>query len=548
MKFDNFRSSPAAFVLACALAFFFAALTPQPSAFGAEAKPDKPDAEANPRIAEAEQRLEAWRIAEADKISAALLKESPRSPDALALAAEVAFYQGRYDEAARLAEQALAGDSANERRQALRIRTQRSRDIVGKMKRYESEHFLLYLDEAKDGLLAPYALDTLEKSYRILGQTLGYMPAEKVRVEIAPDSLSFNGISTLSRRDIEETGAVGICKFNKVMIISPRVLLQGYRWLDSLSHEYAHYVIVGASDNKTPIWLHEGLARYYETLWRRPDKAKAAADYLSPSNQTLLAQALDKNSFVGFKKMEPSLIYLDTPEQVQLAYAEAASAVDFLVSRKGEGTPRELLAVVKTRPTPEAIEKVLAEPYAAFEKDWKDFLRAKHLTPVEGSRVRRLKVVEGQKEQEDVVELKEIQSAVARNRTHLADELQQRGRIVGATEEYRRALQASPGSPIILGKLARVLIRQSRYQEALPHLQKALELDPDSVSAYVQLGRLHHANKEFAAAKADLEEALQINPFNPEIYAMLADAYAALGEQEQAKRAKANLERLARGR
>src|SRR5262249_49458301 len=206
--------------------------------------------------------------------------------------------------------------------------------------------------------------------------------------------------------------------FNKVMIISPRVLLQGYRWLDSLSHEYVHYVIVGASDNKTPIWLHEGLARYYETLWRRPDRAKAALDYLSPSNQTLLAQALEKNSFVGFKKMEPSLIYLETPEQVQLAYAEAASAVDFLVNRKGENGPRDLLIAVKSRPTPEAIEKLLAEPYAAFEKQWKDFLKAKQPKPVEGSRVRRLKIVEGQKEEEDVVELKEIQSAVARNRTH----------------------------------------------------------------------------------------------------------------------------------
>jgi len=539
LKFDILRCTTAAILLACAPAFFFAALTRQPSVFGAEA---------NPRVVEAEERLEAWRIAEADKISAAMLKDAPRSADALALAAEVAFYQGRYDDAARLAEQAVAVDSANDKRQALRIRTQRTRDIVGKMKRYESEHFILYLDEAKDGLLVAYALDMLEKSYRVLGQTLGYMPTEKVRVEIAPDSLSFNGISTLSRRDIEETGAVGICKFNKVMIISPRVLLQGYRWLDSLSHEYAHYAIVGASENKTPIWLHEGLARYYETLWRRPDRAKAALDYLSPSNQTLLAQALEKNSFVGFKKMEPSLIYLDTPEQVQLAYAEAASAVDFLVNRKGENAPRDLLIAVKSRPTPEAIEKVLAEPYAAFEKQWKDFLKAKQLKPVEGSRVRRLKIVEGQKEEEDVVELKEIQSAVARNRTHLGDELQQRGRIVAATEEYRRALQASPASPIILGKLARVLIRQARYQEALPHLQKALELDPDSVSAYVQLGLLHHANKEFAAAKADLEEALQINPFNPEIYRLLADAYTALGDQEQAKRAKANLERLARGR
>jgi tetratricopeptide (TPR) repeat protein len=209
---------------------------------------------------------------------------------------------------------------------------------------------------------------------------------------------------------------------------------------------------------------------------------------------------------------------------------------------------RALFAELKSRPTPEAIEKTLGQPYAAFEKEWKDFLRAKQLKEIEGSRVRKLKVVDGQKEDEETVELKEIQSAVARNRTHLGDQLMGRGRAAAATEEYRRALQASPGSPIILNKLARVLIREARYQEALPHLKKAQALDPDSVGTYVQLGRLHNANKEFAAAKADLEEALQLNPFNPEIHRLLAETYGALGDQEQAKKARATLERLMKGR
>jgi tetratricopeptide (TPR) repeat protein len=501
-------------------------------------------AEENPRVKQAQEYLDAWKLSEAEAISAAVLKETPRSAPALDLASQVSFYQGRYDDSLRHIEQALAIDSANERRQALRLLAQQTRDRVGKLKRYESEHFILHLDEQKDGILAPYALDTLEKSYRSLGQALGYFPPAKVRVEIAPDAVAFNAISTLSRRDIEETGAVGICKFNKIMTISPRVLLQGYRWLDSLSHEYLHYVIVGLSDNKAPIWLHEGMARFYETLWRH-DKARAAEDYLTPANQTLLAQALVKNSFVGFKKMEPSLIYLETPEQVQLAYAEAASAVDFLVHGKGDGAIRELMLELKTRPTPEAIEKTTAKPYATFEAEWKAFLKAKQLKEVEGSRVRKLKVVgDQQKEEEDAVELKEIQSAVARNRTHLADQLQERGRAAAATEEYRRALQVSPSSPIILTKLARVLIRQARYQEALPHLKRAQELDPDSVGIYVQLGRLRHANKEYVAAKADLEEALQINPFNPEIHRLLSEIYGALGEPEQAKKARATLERL----
>jgi tetratricopeptide (TPR) repeat protein len=501
-------------------------------------------AEDDPRIKQAQDYLDAWKLSEAEAISGALLKENPRSAPALDLSAQVRFYQGRYDESLRQVEQALAVDSTNDRRQALKLLAQQTRDRVAKFKRFESDHFILSLDEEKDGILAPYALDTLEKSYRALGPALGYFPPAKVRVEIAPDAVAFNAISTLSRRDIEETGAVGICKFNKIMTISPRVLLQGYRWLDSLSHEYLHYVIVAVSNNKAPIWLHEGTARFFETLWRRSDKSQAAADYLTPANQTLLAQALAKNNFVGFKKMEPSLIYLETPEQVQLAYAEAASAVDFMVHRKSESGMRALFSELKARPTPEAIEKTLGQPYAAFEKEWKDFLRAKQLKEIEGSHVRRLKVVDGQKETEEAVELKEIQSAVARNRTHIGDQLMERGRTAAATEEYRRALQASPGSPIILNKLGRILIKEARYQEALPHLKKAQELDPDSVGTYVQLGRLHNASKDFAAAKADLEEALQINPFNPEIHRLLSETYSALGEQEPAKKARATLERL----
>ena len=124
----------------------------------------------------------------------------------------------------------------------------------------------------------------------------------------------------------------------------------------------------------------------------KPAPAKEAhEDYLTPANQTLLVQALEKNQFVGFKKMEPSLIHLDTPEQVQLAYAEAASAVDFINQSKGKAGVRELLATLKDRPTPEAVEKVYGMAFDAFETKWKAFLKAKGLKPIEGTRVRRLR-------------------------------------------------------------------------------------------------------------------------------------------------------------
>lgn len=503
--------------------------------------------ETDPLLADAEKRLEAWQVPEAEAAATRLLREGPPSASLLDLMGRIRFHEGRYDEALAYLEKALAA-GADPKRHSYRLLIQQTRDAIGKLKRYESPHFILYLDERRDEILAPLALDALEKSYTAIGRELGYFPQEKVRVEIAPNAPTFNAISTLSLRDIEETGAVGICKFNKVMIISPRALLRGYRWLDSLSHEYLHFAIVALTQNKAPIWLHEGMARFYETRWRRPDPPKEREDYLTPSNQTLLAQALGKNAFVGFKNMEPSLIHLETPEQVQLAYAEAASAVDFMVHRKGAGAAPQLLSEMARGSTPEAVQKVLNVSFDLFEEQWKGFLKAKGLKEIEGSRVRKLKVKQEGKEDDEAVDLKEIRSEVARNQTHLGDQMWERGRAAAAGQEYRRALRASPHSPIILNKLARVLLQMKKYDETLPILQKAQALDPDNVSTYILLGRHHQATGGYGSAQGALEEALQINPFDPTIYRLLVEVHTALGNPAEAERSRATLKKLTQSR
>jgi hypothetical protein len=150
----------------------------------------------------------------------------------------------------------------------------------------------------------------------------GFQTKEKIRVEIFPDTKAFYFASSLSARDIEVAGAVGLTNFNKLMVLSPRALVYGYRWLDAISHEYMHYLIVKLTSNKAPIWFHEGLAKYEETRWRN------GPSYLSLLYQTLLARALAERKLIGFDRMEPSLLRLETPEEVQLAYAQAASAIE----------------------------------------------------------------------------------------------------------------------------------------------------------------------------------------------------------------------------
>src|SRR5437899_6899078 len=178
----------------------------------------------------------------------------------------------------------------------------------------ETAHFRSLLDPEKDAALVPYLSEVLERSYTRLGDIFELLPTEKIRVEVFPTPDLFYPASSLSARDIEVSGAIGICKFNKIMLLSPRNLAHGYRWTDSLSHEYIHYIVVHLSDNHAPIWLHEGMAKFFESAWRLPPGTG-----LDRRSESLLAHALKHNCFVGFINFDPSLVKIVTNYQVQLA-------------------------------------------------------------------------------------------------------------------------------------------------------------------------------------------------------------------------------------
>jgi hypothetical protein len=44
--------------------------------------------------------------------------------------------------------------------------------------------------------------------------------------------------------------------------------VHGYPWLDTLAHEYTHFIVSRVSHNTVPIWFHEGLAKFEERRWR----------------------------------------------------------------------------------------------------------------------------------------------------------------------------------------------------------------------------------------------------------------------------------------
>jgi tetratricopeptide (TPR) repeat protein len=487
-------------------------------------------------------KLESWDVEEIwPEVKEALAKE-PRNPQLLELASQIAFHRGDYQESLKLMKLAMEVDGENDTRRGYALLTEETINVLASFKRYETPHFVILLDEKQDSILMDYLTDALEKTYQIMAQQYGFRPKEKVRVELFPDAKAFYLASTLSARDIEVTGAVGLTKFNKLQFLSPKALVYGYRWLDAISHEYMHYLIVRMTTNKAPIWFHEGLAKYEETRWRN------GPSYLSLLYQTLLARALAEKTLIGFDRMEPSLIRLETPEDVQLAYAQSASAIEFIITKAGPERLREIMnrmAGATTKGASEAIRQVLGLQFSEFEEKWKEYLAFKELKTVDGVVLHRYKVKEGRADEERL-DMEEIKSLVARNRAHLGDRLKERGRISAAVLEYRRALAETRDSVPIMNRLSSALIDLGRDEEALDILNRVKEISPDHPTSYMKLGQIYLKLKDFKRAREAFEDSVQINPFDPEVHRDLTTVYEMIGDQSGAMREREIANRLRR--
>src|SRR5690606_17442604 len=119
-------------------------------------------------------------------------------------------------------------------------------------------------------LLAPYFFDAMGAAYETVGDAFGVRPRAPIRFEFLDDTAKLALVTPLELDAIYTTGTIGITKYKRVMMVSPRVMLYGYGWLDAAVHEYVHYVVTIRTRDRAPVWLQEGLAKYFEQSWRRP--------------------------------------------------------------------------------------------------------------------------------------------------------------------------------------------------------------------------------------------------------------------------------------
>lgn len=382
-----------------------------------------------------------------------------------------------------------------------------------------------------DDVLVEEAIETLQATHDRVGPLLGGAPPGGVRMELYPTAQRFIDASSLPGTAVRTTGVIALSKWTRLLVSSPRALGRGYAWKDTTAHEYIHYIVAWRTLDKAPVWLQEGIARSHEGLWVLDSPAP-----LSPSQQSLLADALANDTLVPLERMHPSMAFLKSADEAALAFAQVSTMIVYLREIAGTDSVSRVLDLVREgRDALQAVADVGAEgDSAAFMAGWRAYLSNLHL--VRKKLAAASVVLDAGADDlasDPVLSRRTDLSRAAR----LGDLLLDAGRPDAALVEYAKAISPEEGtSPALAARTARALRALGKEKEARAGLSSNIQDYPEYAETRVLLAELLMKVGDRNAAYAHYRAAVDIDPFNPASQSALADAYSSAGRTALAER------------
>jgi len=250
------------------------------------------------------------RDAEAKEALDYALALDPRMTRARALLGQVLHRSGDLLGAIR-AYETLTTEAADDK-EALAVldRWRREAALHDRMQQAIGQHFTVSFEGPAEAALAAKALDSLERAYWRIGDTLGTYPAEPIAVVL------YTGEQF---RDITRSPQWAAGAYDGTIRVPMRGALDNEKELDRvLAHEFTHALVRTLAAHGVPTWLNEGLATTLESgdlRWAERQLRQAPAPVSLASLQA---------SFGRF-----------SGDQAQLAYATSAMAVRVILEEAG---------------------------------------------------------------------------------------------------------------------------------------------------------------------------------------------------------------------
>ncbi len=487
-----------------------------------------------------------WRFDEADRALAALSKSRPGEPSLLAARGLERFFVGDYRAAAAEYRAAAGRGPASRELQDMIDLAEGSAKVTDGYLERRSAHFVFRFP-AEDAVLADYGLECLEAAVVALQADLGFAPTRPIAVDILRSGSDLSAMTTLGEGEIERTGTVAVSKWSRIMLISPRAMRLGYEWQDSLSHEYVHYIVAALTHDRAPVWLQEGLAKFFEHRWRAP-----AGLGLNPSMQHFLAKALAGGKLISFDAMHPSMAKLPHAEDATLAFAEVTTAIACLHERAGAAALREVLANVREGGDARvAVARAFGGTgaWSDFEHAWKQFMQGLHYKTLPGMEPlvpkyrKRGLGAQGAPSEDDAP----AGGGEGDRFLRLGNMMLLRNRPRAASVEYEKGYRIAGSIGWVFAvKLGRTRLALGEYDQALKAIGGAETTYPELPWPHLIAGQALMGKGDARAAVASLLLSLAVNPYDPSVHCSLAEAYKRLPDvpSDKLKRAERDCREL----
>lgn len=450
------------------------------------------------------------RLEEAETLIEKLARSDPKSRTVVFQRGVLQFYRGHYGEALSTIDSALSGLDAHPRWESMRALVASTHRVTQDFLEVASPdgRYLVLYRRGPDAVLAPHALEILVAADSAIQEALGIRIPGPIRLEIFPSADALAAVSSLTVEQIETTGTIALSKWDRLMITSPRALVRGYPWANTINHELVHMVLSRMTDERAPVWLQEGVAKLLERSWRtRKPGAK-----LAPSAQALLEEATRKGELLSFDDMHPSIAMLPSQEAAVLAFAEVATFIDHYAKRYGMDALRDALnQITESQDARAALAAAAGMDFPKLERAWKASLPRGTARP--GARQLKLRLRGGSGKSDDSLDVLEKD---ARRFLRLGDLLWDRRRIAAAAIEYGKAHAADREDPIVAARFARAALETGDATRARDAIEPMATLYPDQAAVHAMLGAARLRLGDRAGAALALRDAILINPFDPQ--------------------------------
>jgi tetratricopeptide (TPR) repeat protein len=474
----------------------------------------------------------------------------PRSADAEVTLAEVAARNRLYADAARLAGEGVGRDSMSARalavlginemrigrmdegRRSLErafgidpydIWAKNTLDLLDTFKDYtelRTPRFVITAETKDAALLDIFVGPLAEEAYDSLASRYAFEPTPPVRIELFRSHADFS-VRTVGLGGL---GALGVSFGNVVAMDSPAARPVGeFNWGSTLWHELAHTFTLGASGNRVPRWLSEGLSVYEER--------RARPSWGSDVTPTLIA-AYEAGRLHPVSRMNDGFMRPRYPEEQGLSYALASFVCEMIEQEKGIAAIRGLLSAYRRgRSTEQAFREVLGAEPSAFDDRFDAWFRKRFAAE--------FSAVEGKKAATEAAGVEwEGPLADAMQMATTAAEAQQWAAAIRELERAKTLFPAYAGEGSTYQVLARIALQRGDTARAIAELSAMTDRNESAFAENVLLARLLGSRGDQRQSLAALERATYITPFDPTLHALTASAAGRSGQHQSNIRAR----------